>query len=1004
MTKVEELRQLARVIKNETAIGGNTAERVGSAFEGVADAIEGIDQINEMEKAVDAVKEKLNASKQAIEEAVSSLPIAQETGDSATKVMSQAAVTKIISQYDVSASTGGVAYTLQGAINAVPTQMRRGGMSIKYIDSETSEYTEYICFSSTWTSDVASWRKVGANAATAQGKNLQDIANTLYGGDTTLQYNGNWIDRVISSSNTLVYNQGSQYFASQPIKVPAGFLIKVNSNGNRSYNGIGITSEETVQNGSSVTPVGILDAEKKYWTYTTTEDSRIVIVCDKNNKDFSIVKHNKKIGAEDIRIDGDAINNKDVTNVEEAITRVFDKVGGEVVLSPKWTKKSYINYTNGRLMNASYTDATDFINVEDVDKVVITTPNSVTSSVLGLAFYSEKDESAYLIGFGATTTSTANTYYKVEKKVPDGAKYMRTCRFSDIVSNGDAKIYLYKKGLSTDVIKAKEELNLNRILSQVNYLDLAEGEVMFSELVIGRKTTIKIQKATRKGHNTRHYKQEVKRGDQFIVKKSINYQFAPFYAIVNGDRVVESLPRMGLEIPIVNYDTDNPIKDYIITCGVSGTLYINIDEGGYVVKVDHKYNIIDREKVDIDTELCQNSVLLSSLDYDVNFWVSGKVDKKGNLYAMYSQGIGGEAFGVDPTLTGSYGYQVISKSNIAKMNNNDIKRVSSIEVRNGSAIKDITVGRFRGYWVKEVDNEVIRVMATKSAYSPQNNAGIYTWDRTLDTVAKNTITYQGTTVDYSQFNLSKLLIDKGIITGTPNGSDSDFDFTRQVFSDGYYWTFERGLQSNNIRPCLMRSQDCIAWEIVKIFPDITSNWAETAISVFNGVLYAVTRNHDVGQAMSYFVYDITNDVVLKEMTYIPNCTRSRPSAFMYQDNVYFVVNELCDIYHFHEDRLQVAIFRVMPDCSLQRVYTLASPDGIMYHDICVCGSYEKDKKVGEYPRYINNQAVYMLYTCDKRKMQPLRVISDVVCLNITSCLETKNAGQQRRVDWAQYKL
>lgn len=96
MSKVEELRQLARVIKNETTIGGNTAERVGSAFEGVADAIEGIDQINEMEKAVDAVKEKLNASKQAIEEAVAAIPIAQELGDSAISVMSQAAVKKAI--------------------------------------------------------------------------------------------------------------------------------------------------------------------------------------------------------------------------------------------------------------------------------------------------------------------------------------------------------------------------------------------------------------------------------------------------------------------------------------------------------------------------------------------------------------------------------------------------------------------------------------------------------------------------------------------------------------------------------------------------------------------------------------------------------------------------------------------------------------------------------------------------------------------------------------------
>lgn len=97
MTKVEELRILAQTIKNETKVGGNTAERVGSAFEGVADAIEGIDQINEMEKAVDAVKEKLNASKQAIEQAVAALPIAQEAGDSATSVMSQKAVTEEIS-------------------------------------------------------------------------------------------------------------------------------------------------------------------------------------------------------------------------------------------------------------------------------------------------------------------------------------------------------------------------------------------------------------------------------------------------------------------------------------------------------------------------------------------------------------------------------------------------------------------------------------------------------------------------------------------------------------------------------------------------------------------------------------------------------------------------------------------------------------------------------------------------------------------------------------------
>ena len=39
MTKVEELRILAQTIKNETKVGGNTAERVGSAFEGVAELL-----------------------------------------------------------------------------------------------------------------------------------------------------------------------------------------------------------------------------------------------------------------------------------------------------------------------------------------------------------------------------------------------------------------------------------------------------------------------------------------------------------------------------------------------------------------------------------------------------------------------------------------------------------------------------------------------------------------------------------------------------------------------------------------------------------------------------------------------------------------------------------------------------------------------------------------------------------------------------------------------------
>ena len=92
MTKIQDLRQLAHTIKTETKVGGNTADRVGSAFEGVADALEGTEQIAEMDKAVQEVQQQVDASKAQIQSLVNALPVVQQTGDSTTSVMSQRAV------------------------------------------------------------------------------------------------------------------------------------------------------------------------------------------------------------------------------------------------------------------------------------------------------------------------------------------------------------------------------------------------------------------------------------------------------------------------------------------------------------------------------------------------------------------------------------------------------------------------------------------------------------------------------------------------------------------------------------------------------------------------------------------------------------------------------------------------------------------------------------------------------------------------------------------------
>ena len=97
MTKIQDLRQLAHTIKTETKVGGNTADRVGSAFEGVADALEGTEQIAEMDKAVQEVQQKVDASKAQIQSLVNALPVVQQTGDSTTSVMSQKAVSHELS-------------------------------------------------------------------------------------------------------------------------------------------------------------------------------------------------------------------------------------------------------------------------------------------------------------------------------------------------------------------------------------------------------------------------------------------------------------------------------------------------------------------------------------------------------------------------------------------------------------------------------------------------------------------------------------------------------------------------------------------------------------------------------------------------------------------------------------------------------------------------------------------------------------------------------------------
>ena len=184
---------MAHTIKTETKVGGNTADRVGSAFEGVADALEGTEQIAEMDKAVQEVQQKVEASKAQIQSLVNALPVVQQTGDSTTSVMSQKAVTDAIQEetdrataaeqaiiYDVSSHNNGAVFeSLQALLSSsnlstlIPTSVRCGGMSIRFIQgSVPNSNNKYV-----------QWRYMGTDDATftniANWKSVEEIAKLI---------------------------------------------------------------------------------------------------------------------------------------------------------------------------------------------------------------------------------------------------------------------------------------------------------------------------------------------------------------------------------------------------------------------------------------------------------------------------------------------------------------------------------------------------------------------------------------------------------------------------------------------------------------------------------------------------------------------------------------------------------------------------------------------------------------------------------------------------------
>lgn len=138
-----------------------------------------------LQQAIDDAKNKADEAKQAIEKMVKELPIAQEAGDSATKVMSQAAVSSLLPTYD--ASKDGQKYNsieeCLTAVNALPDERKRYIKQIIFSSLDGEVYV-FNRIADNWSADAMQWVENGGGGTKVKKKDFsfEDDKTFAYGG------------------------------------------------------------------------------------------------------------------------------------------------------------------------------------------------------------------------------------------------------------------------------------------------------------------------------------------------------------------------------------------------------------------------------------------------------------------------------------------------------------------------------------------------------------------------------------------------------------------------------------------------------------------------------------------------------------------------------------------------------------------------------------------------------------------------------------------------------
>lgn len=292
--------------------------------------------------------------------------------------------------YDISEKTGLSYASLSGALAAVPSNKRRGGMTIAYVDSTTNKYVQYRLMSTTWSTTVGDWQGVDEEP-TAGSKNLVESGGVSNAMDVLSKgfVHYNKLDRAIFLSKYIKLSDGSTGNSS-------GHVLSIFNLENKNVFKITCRCGE----GNVATPRAAVAFYSDYPNIGTANYiSGYSVTAENADKTYIIPANKIPSNAKAVAI----VNNTNiVSDTNNTVDIVINDIDGIIGLD----SRLYGKYSKIQLIQGSY--ASGIPNIDYVPSTRVRINRMILASELPLIIDVPKESDGILYGY--SLYSTANDY------------------------------------------------------------------------------------------------------------------------------------------------------------------------------------------------------------------------------------------------------------------------------------------------------------------------------------------------------------------------------------------------------------------------------------------------------------------------------------------------------------------------------------------------------------------------------------------------------------------